>query len=163
MVPNFWFSPTVAKILHDLSTKSISWEAQGLYTPQVIPYGLSMDCTCIPHAALFSLVTPSCPLYYYYLIYITCIIRNQYNPLFFLHIIPIVILWVFIKFCRVPRKTSSSGVQVKFTWTPGVFSTNMQVKLWFRWSPSGVQEFTWSPVESTWTPWGSVKYWWQQQ
>jgi len=47
---------------------------------------------CGMHAALFSLVIPSCPLYYYYLLYITCIIRNQYNPLFFLHIIPIVTL-----------------------------------------------------------------------
>jgi len=75
-----------------------------------------------------------------------------------------------MKIGRVHNKTSGevhlefrwtlSGIQNEFTWTPGIFSTNMQVEVWFRWSPPGLQKITWSPVESTQTLWRSVKYCW---
>jgi len=106
---------------------------------------------CIPHAALFSLVTPSCPLYYYYLIYITCIIRNQYNPLFFLHIIPEYLL-NFVEFpgrlVHLEFRLSSPGLQVYLVQICKLSYGSGGVHLESRSSP-GVQEFTWSPVEST--------------
>jgi hypothetical protein len=87
---------------------------------------------CILHAALFSLFPPLLSPLIIITYYITCIIRNQYNSFF----IPIC---NFKKSCKVYKKTSgevhlesrwtSSGIQVEFTWTPGIFSINMQVKV----------------------------------